>query len=102
MSTKVKVHGEKGTGRFMYLEVSGGQSGEMGDGTHEFSIGADGAMIQFLTIRRLHKGTIKVLAETGDIQIEVDGGKVKSIKKGKIFSVPSSAKRVVVKERPHR
>lgn len=101
MATKIKVHGD-GHGKFMHLEINGGASGEMGHGTHEFSIGQHGAMVQYLSIRRLAKGKIQVLAETGDVYVEVDGGHAKHIKKGKVITLPSSAKRAAVRERPHR
>ena len=102
MAVKVKVAGTKGSGKFMHLEVNGGSSGELGDGSHEFTIGLQGAVVQYLTIRRLGKGNIKVIAETGDIFLEVDNGNPKHIKKGGSFTLSSSAKRAAVRERPHK
>ena len=102
MSTKIKVHGAAGHGKFMHLEVNGGASGEMGDGTHEFTIGQQESLVQYLAIRRLGTGKIQVLAETGDIYVEVDGGKSKHIRKGKVLTLSSHAKHASVRERPHR
>lgn len=102
MATKIKVIGGKSAHKFMHLEVSGGSSGEMGHGSHEFTIGQHGAVIQYLTIKRLHPGDITVLAETGDIDVEIDSGKAKHVKKGHRLNLPSRAKRAAVRERPHR
>ena len=102
MATKVKVHIDKAHGKVAHLEVNGGASGSMGNGTHEFTIGQQGAVVQYLTIRREGHGTIKVLAETGDVYVEIDGGNPKHIRKGKVLTLPSSAKRAAVRERPHR
>lgn len=102
MATQVKVKGSGGKGKFMHLEVSGGVSGQMGDGTHEFSIGVENNIVQYLTIRREGPGKIEVMAETGDILVEVENMKPKHVKKGKSFALPSKAKRAAVRERPHR
>lgn len=102
MATKVRVEGSKGHGKFMHLEVNGGASGELGDGHHDFTIGQQGALVQYLSIRRLHPGNIKVTAETGDVYVEVDGGNAKHLKKGRSLSLPSKMKRAAVRERPHR
>lgn len=72
----------------MHLEINGGVSGEMGHGTHEFTIGQQGAMVQYLSIKRLHAGNITVLAETGDVYVEVDGGTAKHVKKGHQLNLP--------------
>lgn len=102
MATEIKVEIAKGQGEVAHLEINGGQSGKMSNGHHEFTIGQQGAMVQYLTIQRLSAGDIKVLAETGDVYVEVDGGDAKRVKKGGRFSVSSRAKRVAVRERPHR
>ena len=39
MATQVRVQATKGKGKFMHGEVSGGSSGEYGEGSHDFKIG---------------------------------------------------------------
>ena len=101
--TKVKVHAKGKDHHIIHCEVNGGVEGNLGTGTHEFTIGEQQSMVQYLTIKRLSAGEVKVLAETGDCYIDVDGSKApKHIKKGHVFTMPSKAKRIVVHERPHR
>ena len=99
MATQVRVQATKGKGKFMHGEVSGGSSGEYGEGSHDFKIGVIGSMVCFLTIKRLDAGDIKISAVDGALDIQVDGGKDKRIKKSGSFKLPSKASRAFIREK---
>ena len=98
--TKVKVEASKGgDGNVMYCEVSGGESADLRCGEYNFTIGAVQAVVSFLTIRRIAAAEIKVTATQGTLDVEVDNGRAKKVATGKSFTIPTKAKRVVIKER---
>ena len=102
MATKIKVEAKGRDHHIVHCEINAGAEGSLGTGSHEFSIGEHDSVIYYLTMNRLASGTIKVLAETGDVYVEVDGGHAKHVRKGSSVSIPSKAKRAIVRERPHR
>ena len=90
-----------GDGQLAYHEVSGGQDGMLEAGSYDVKIGADGAVVCFLTIRREKPCVIKVTAKDGAIDVEFDG-KEKRLKKGGSAKFPAKAKRAFIKEHVKR
>ena len=78
-------------------EVSGGIDGTL-TGSREFTVGAQGGMIQFLTLRPTQPGKITVKCTAGKLSVEQDGGKGKSVSTGKSLTLSSKVKRALVKE----
>ena len=99
MATQVRVQATKGKGKFMHGEVSGGSSGEYGEGSHDFKIGVIGSMVCFLTIKRLDAGDIKISAVDGALDIQVDGGKDKRIKKAVVSNCQVKHPRAFIREK---
>ena len=102
MATTIKVISKGKDAHVLHAELNGGASGNLGTGSHDFHIGQHHSVIYYLTIKRLAAGDIRIMAETGDVYVEVDGGNAKHVSKGKSLSLSSKAKRAVVRERPHR
>ena len=99
MATKIKVESKGREHHVLHAEINAGASGYLGTGSHVFEIGAIKSSVHYLTIKRESAGTIKVVAETGDINVEVDH-QDKLIKKGHSITLPNKFGRVVVWEKP--
>ena len=81
-------------------EVSGGDSGTITKDTKTFSIGQQGSMVQFLTLKRKEPGDISVKSKDGAIKLEIDGpSKTKNINRGGSFKMASKGKRLVIFEK---
>ena len=89
MATKVTVSVKGSGSHIVDCEISGGADFKLGTGSRDVSIGADGSIVQFLTVVRLAPGVVSIKADTGDVVISVDGAKDKSVKKGKSLSLSS-------------
>lgn len=99
MASEVKVEVTKGKGDVVDYEVSGGSSGSISAGTKEFQIGAIGSMVCFLTLIRRAEGSVKIVAGKQALNVSIDSGKDKKVSRGSSLSLPSKAKRAVVRER---
>ena len=95
---EVKVTVSGGKGLVVEYEVSGGESGEMYQEKKTFRIGVVGSMVCFLTMKRRMDCRV-TLEVDGDVDIELDGKKSSSLKKGQSRDISTSAKRIFVKER---
>ena len=100
MATKVRVTVSGSGSEIVHCEVSGGSSGEYGSGSHDFEIGQVQSMVCFLTVKRLAEGKVKILPVTGDVNIEIDSGKAKRVKKGGGVSLSKKQNRAVIHEKP--
>ena len=98
MATKVTVNAE-GKGAVVYCEVSGGADDTISTGGKTYSIGLDGAVVQFLTIKRKGPGDVVVRSEDGNIVLDVDAKlDAKKLKAGGTYKVPKKVTRIGVKE----
>ena len=97
MATSVNFQIVGGEGQLAYHEVSGGRDGMLEAGSYDCKVGADGAVISFLTIRREKPCVINITAKDGSIDVEFDG-KEKRLKKGSSSKFPAKAKRAFIKE----
>lgn len=94
MATAVHVQ-VSGPGKVLDFEVSGGAEGVLaGTESRDFTIGAQGAMVSFLSLRRVGPGTVRIKA-AGKVSASVDGGKDK---RGKSVSFGASNNRVTIRE----
>ena len=84
------------TGKLDY-EVSAGEDGTL-TGSQNFTIGASGSIVQFLTLRTVVAGKTTVKAVSGKLSVEQDGGKGKKISQGKSLTLSAKVKRALVKE----
>lgn len=98
MAAKVSVIIANGAGNVVECEVSGGAYHEAGNGTHDYTVGTQGAMVSFLTIKRLAAGDITIRSALGKLAVEIDGGKAKSVKSGSKIKLSSKNKQALVKE----
>lgn len=87
MATKVSVTCKGSDPHIIDYEISAGADGKLGTGTHDFSVGSNRSMVQYLTVKRFAAGSITIKAVTGDIEVEVDSPKGKKVKKGSSLSL---------------
>ena len=99
MASQVSVQITRGDGNVAECEISGGSTRTLTGGTADFTIGAEGAVVSMLTVRRLGEGDIKIIAGKKALTVAIDGGKDKKLSRGNRLLLPKNAKRALVRER---